>query len=100
MFDAKTVLNQIGPLTLASVGARDFVADVEAAKVLFRFGSRRAYLDKIEVRLNEFDTYDVKVYAIDRKTFAVETVGAVEMVYCDQLAEIVTDLARNPRTIR
>lgn len=95
MFNAQTVLNQIGAQVLAEMGARNFVKD--GRQIIFQVGRRRSHLDKVAVSLNIFDTYDIRLVSVDRKTFAVQVVEEIEGVYFDQMSELIPKMVRRLR---
>jgi hypothetical protein len=82
--DARTILNQIGTLTLMSLGARETV-DLGCG---VRFNVGRGKSRKAIVKLAANDTYSVEFVRLRRDFTAVSEFFA-EDVYCDMLAEVL-----------
>ena len=92
--DARVTLAQIGRMTLARVGAREYLRDDRDGILTFRVGMGPT-LRKVIVRLAADDTYRVEVGRMPRRgaaafTWIVE--GVAEGVYAEQLAETVEAL--------
>lgn len=82
--DARTILSQIGNMTLMSLGARDIV-DLGCG---IRFTVGRGKSRKVVVKLAANDTYSVEFVRIKQNFTAVSEFFA-EDIYCDQLAEVL-----------
>jgi len=82
---------QIGAGTLMTVGARDFAYnDAEGDRYLrFTVTGKRGYITAVKVILEPSDTYTVELVRMHKRTFEFETVKSLELVYADQLAEVV-----------
>jgi hypothetical protein len=86
--DARTILRQIGTMTLLSLGARDIV-DLGCG---IRFTVGRGKSRKVVVKLAANDTYSVEFVRIKQNFTAVSEFFA-EDIYFDGLAELLLDAA-------
>jgi len=86
--DARTILRQIGNMTLLSLGARE-IMDLGCG---VRFNVGRGKSRKVIVKLAVNDTYSVEFVRIKRDFTAVSEFFA-ENIYCDQLAEVLLTAA-------
>ena len=68
------------------------IAANTAGSLHFRTGSGRKGIDKVVIRLEPTDTYDVRLVRIDRRTWEVRTLCEVGDVYAEQLGEVLTGL--------
>jgi len=87
---ATTIRDQIGAGALMNVGARDF--SWEANSLIFKTGNGRK-IRAVTVTLEDSDTYTVRYVEMNRRTYKLDTDTTLRDIYCDQLAEIVIDLA-------
>jgi len=81
---AETILKQLGAVTLAMLGAHEFVAGPDSLQFAIK-GSRRA--SKIRIVLDEDDTYNVEFWTgrgVDMHRFAKRS-----GVYVEQLHELI-----------
>ncbi|MBL8014100.1 MAG: hypothetical protein JNN05_09660, partial [Candidatus Omnitrophica bacterium] len=81
---AKTILEQMGGNRFAIMtGAKNFVA--LGSVLMFSLPSRFAKdgINKIEIKLNVMDTYDVKFYKVAK--FDAVTIASFEQVYAEDL---------------
>jgi hypothetical protein len=84
---ARTLLAQVGPMTLASVGAR-MIVDLGDG-VMFRYGAGRTFT-KLLITLAADDTYTVRnVRLAGRYRDEVVELGTIAGVHADELAEVV-----------
>lgn len=81
--DARTILRQIGPMTLMACGARNYVDLGDG--VHFNVLTGRSH--KIVVKLAANDTYTVE--RVRLRNYTVESVEHATDVYCDQLSDVV-----------
>ena len=86
--DARTILAQIGTLTLMSLGAREIVN----LGCGIRFNVGRGKSRKMIVKLAANDTYAVEVVRL-RRDFTAVSEFHTDGIYCDQLAEILLHAA-------
>lgn len=89
---AVTIKRQIGVNTFSRVGARDFVYSATDRYLRFAVTGRRGWATAIKVTLEPNDTYTVNLERMNKRTFDFEVVRTLELVYCDQLAEVVESL--------
>lgn len=78
--DSQTTIQQIGRMTLASVGARNFVKTEDSLSFTLSRGHRKA-----TIVLNGDDTYTLTAQMIR----SGKVTYTAEHIYCDQLAEAV-----------
>ena len=84
--DARTLLTQIGPRVLASVGAHDIVNLGDG--VQFAIGGRAKR--KLVIKLAADDTYTLeRVRLLGAPSFEVESEEVSEDIYAENLAEVV-----------
>lgn len=96
----KTIRRQIGFWTLAGVGAKDFVGDVQGkdfdAALSFRLGRRAK---KVRVVLTFNDLYTVELWNCSRPTAkngwkcTPSLIKSEEGIYCCQLSDSVLRIA-------
>lgn len=82
--NAQTTLNQIGPMTLMALAARDFLKD-GANRLIFRVGPK-SKLAKVVISLDASDTYTVRYVELSKKTYATTRDEEQSFVYADQLS--------------
>lgn len=80
--DARTTIQQIGRVTLGSVGARRFKQDGDS--LIFTISRGHRY---VRITLDPSDTYSVRTYMVRSGRLAFEQTD----VYCDQLAQVIWD---------
>lgn len=85
--DARTILAQIGGMTLAELGARDVVNLGDGVHFTVKRTSR--YITKARVRLLANDTYLVEIIRCDRKTFDHDVTYSADGVYADSLSTVI-----------
>ena len=89
---ATTILQQLGGTGRISVmiGASCFTHGTKenGTYLQFHFKGNRKY-NMIRITLNYMDTYDVEFIKMNKRTFDVKTIDAVNGVYCDMLKEII-----------
>lgn len=85
--DIQQVAQQIGPLNLAAVGARDFVRDTDC--LMMRVGSKRGRVEKLIVTLDPSDTYSVRYVAMRTRDFEMLVDESESGVYAERLGEVV-----------
>jgi hypothetical protein len=86
MEKAKIIYEQLGPMALALIGARDFVASEDSLSFSIK-GSRRA--NKIRISVAFDDTYTVEFSKFKRSTLVLALVSQHVGVYVDQLLELI-----------
>ena len=85
----KTILSQIGTGVLMSIGARDFVFSPDSLTMRVSNSTRRL----VQIVLTSQDYYEV--YCKRMKTdLTWDTEFAVDMLYFDQLDEVLLDIER------
>lgn len=84
---AQTIKDQIGFWAIAEVGARTFLFDADS---LYFDAKPKRNIVRVVVTLDPSDTYTVKV--LNKRTGA--ELYKAEMIYNDQLAEIIRNLAK------
>jgi hypothetical protein len=89
--DHRVTLQQIGRMTLLSMGARDIVHDDPHGLLMLRIGNPRVVRKAIVV-LNGSDMYDVEIGRMHRRTLEWITEATATDVYCDQLADTLLTL--------
>lgn len=87
--DAKMTVQQIGTGNLMACGARDFAAD--DTTLTFRVGPS-GKLSKIIIVLEACDTYTVRYFSMNKKTYEVTKEEAVSGIYADQLGATVRQM--------
>jgi len=78
--DAQTTIEQIGQVTLASVGARDLLSGADFLRFKISRGHRY-----VTIVLNGDDTYTLTARMIRSQ----KVTYSAEHIYCDQLSEAV-----------
>ncbi len=87
---AKEILNQLGGNKfLAMTGAHSLWYDKNTLGMKLRNTTNKA--KGLTIELKSDDTYTMKFYSQNAKTFEVKVVGQFEGVYCDMLQEIFTN---------
>lgn len=92
---AKTIRDQVGFWSFAAVGAHDytFFADALTFKVRLREKNRaRVRIMHAVIQLDADDTYTVKVYWLNKKTFDVVNHFEASGIYADQLSTLISGL--------
>jgi len=84
---AQTILDQMGGTRRISlmVGASGFIGDTCSVQFSFK-GSRK--MNKIIVKLNEWDTYDIEFWKINARKGEFTRVSEARDVYFDQLISV------------
>jgi hypothetical protein len=97
IYIGKTVKTQIGMMTMMSIGGRDFKAmpETETQRGGLRFTVGRNRLTQVVVRLMWNDTYTVEFVKVNARTRAERVVKSYDLTYCDQLSDLVYELATN-----
>ena len=92
---ANTIKDQIGRMTLLATGAREFLAlpENDEQRGGLQFTVNRTRLTKIVVRLAWNDTYTVEFLQLNPRTRIARVVERVELVYCDNLSEVIYNLS-------
>lgn len=89
---AQTILAQLGSHFRLVTGAKDFVGSANA--LTFRLpgagGFTKFGINKVQIRLNVFDTYDIDFYRV-RKHVSTH-IAYKEGVYADRLRDVFTDV--------
>ncbi len=86
---ARTILSQISKGVLMSIGARDFVFSPDSLTMRVSNSTRRL----VHIVLNSQDYYEVYCKRM-KKDFTWEVEFAVDMLYFDQLDEVLLDIER------
>lgn len=88
---AQNILTVIGSQNRLSamIGAKDFVA-IENG---LQFGLKRASkkVNKIIIRLNSMDTYDVEFANLNMRTVEYKVINTVNGIYFDQLKSVIEE---------
>ncbi len=92
----QTIWTQIEMGVKMSLGARQPVGSDDNkdcnAYLHFTVGPCRKGLDKIVIRLNPLDTYDIELIRMKRKTYEQITLAIANNVYVENLNRVLLDM--------
>lgn len=86
--DHRVTLHQIGPMVLASCGARDYIRDDEAGLIKFKIGNGRRWCT---VKLLADDTYGVEIGRMRKLDYLV--VDQQLGIHAEDLPRVVREMA-------
>lgn len=85
---AKEIWSQISIDTKMACGARDAVYSEEQLALWFRVRGNRK-LEKVKVKLNWKDLYDVELIEINKQTWQSKTIDSAEDIYAEDLSKTI-----------